>query len=181
MQCRSRKKKGINGTPIDKFEGGGWILVRQIKQGKSWHYTEDNLEGNHDAYVKDAGLSFNHIFVHESFDQFLFVSGDRKKWLMADKSEISGEYTGQRRTILKSSKSEDPHESVMYNRSARAEDPWIGITDHMVADSNRDMVYGEGCNPAHHSLLENHGGCQVFIRNSDLYQIKSDPSPAMTD
>jgi hypothetical protein len=33
----------------DSFQGGGWVLVRRVKQGSSWHPATDNLRGT-DVY-----------------------------------------------------------------------------------------------------------------------------------
>jgi hypothetical protein len=29
----------------DSFQGGGWVLVRRVKQGSTWHQSTDNLQG----------------------------------------------------------------------------------------------------------------------------------------
>merc|ERR1712087_370882 len=151
---------------IENFDGGGWILVRQLVQGKKWHSSNDNLAGK-EEYVEDKGRSFSHIFCQEEFDQFLFVSGDRYKWLMADRHQVNGEeYHGKSRKILMSCISNKPTQALWYNRN-RAEDPWISVVNHQSADADDYILYGEGSNNGHNSCPDQHGGCQVFIRNSD--------------
>ncbi len=29
----------------DSFQGGGWVLVRRVKQGATWHPADDDLRG----------------------------------------------------------------------------------------------------------------------------------------
>eukprot|EP00463_Aulacantha_scolymantha_P006163 TRINITY_DN7723_c0_g1_i1.p1 TRINITY_DN7723_c0_g1~~TRINITY_DN7723_c0_g1_i1.p1 ORF type:complete len:136 (-),score=17.34 TRINITY_DN7723_c0_g1_i1:161-568(-) len=115
----------VKDTPIkniSEHDGGGWILVRQIKKGRSWHQANDNLLGT-EKYNEDNGLSFSHIFVHEYFNEFLFTSIDRKKWMIASKDSVSGEfYSGKKRPVEKSSRDENSYQAVWHNRDGRDED-----------------------------------------------------------
>ncbi len=65
-----------------KFEGGGWALVRRVKQGSTWHPATDNLAGT--EYYGTAGsstsdstfsLPFASLITSDQ-TQFLFASGE---------------------------------------------------------------------------------------------------------
>jgi hypothetical protein len=140
-----------------------------------WHPATDYLAGTQ-AY----GIPFNYQnnwsikFSHMNFDQFLFTSGDRSKWLIADKDQvIGGFYSGVKKTIVKSSDRSTPIARSWYRRSGVSEDPWISIEDHgnCLSTSNYCIVYGEGnYNGGHgrsynsYHYMATHGGAKVYIR-----------------
>ncbi len=41
----------------DNFEGGGWALVRRVRQGSTWHPARDNLRGTEAYGVADSSTS----------------------------------------------------------------------------------------------------------------------------
>jgi hypothetical protein len=63
------------------LDGGGWLLVRRVKQGSSWHQANDNLQGTHAAYGTYSSAtddsSFNMVFssMVKSDTEFLFMTG----------------------------------------------------------------------------------------------------------
>jgi hypothetical protein len=62
------------------FEGGGWVLVRRVKQGASWHPATDDLAGT-DVYgtygtpTSDATFSVAFSAWISQTTEFLFISG----------------------------------------------------------------------------------------------------------
>jgi hypothetical protein len=64
------------------MDGGGWALVRRVKQGSEWHPATDNLAGTQPAYGNYGGPTFDETFgrpystwVTES-TEFLFMTGE---------------------------------------------------------------------------------------------------------
>ncbi len=62
------------------FEGGGWALVRRVKQGNSWHQAQDNLAGTDvygsypiDPAVDSFSLYFANLVTQDT--NILFRSG----------------------------------------------------------------------------------------------------------
>ena len=98
-------------------------------------------------------------------DQFLFMSGDRTKWLIATNASITGmHYENTPRLVERSSVNKFPHMVRWHNRPDSPEDPWVSLTDHDVAVQNGDVIYGEAAWPAHAQLLQDHNGANVFCR-----------------
>jgi hypothetical protein len=65
----------------DKFEGGGWALVRRVKAGSTWHPATDNVTGI-DVYgtpgSSTSDLTFSLPFlslITSNQTQFLFATG----------------------------------------------------------------------------------------------------------
>jgi hypothetical protein len=65
----------------DKFEGGGWALVRRVKAGSTWHPATDSLAGI-DVYgtpgSSTSDLTFSLPFlslITSNQTQFLFATG----------------------------------------------------------------------------------------------------------
>jgi hypothetical protein len=69
----------------NEFQGGGWLLVRRVKQGATWHPAVDNLQGTDvygtDAYrasnVDDLTFSLEFASMISSETLFLITSGKR--------------------------------------------------------------------------------------------------------
>ncbi len=62
-------------------DGGGWVLVRRVKQGSTWHPATDNLAGTEPAYGNYGGPTFEATFGrpysawNASSLEFLFTTG----------------------------------------------------------------------------------------------------------
>jgi hypothetical protein len=62
------------------FEGGGWALVRRVKQGSTWHPATDDLAGT-DVYgtygtaTSDSTFSIAFSAWIKQTTEFLFISG----------------------------------------------------------------------------------------------------------
>jgi hypothetical protein len=63
------------------LDGGGWALVRRVKQGSEWHPATDNLAGTHAAYGRYGGPTFDETFGRPystwvtGSTEFLFMTG----------------------------------------------------------------------------------------------------------
>jgi hypothetical protein len=63
------------------IDGGGWALVRRVKQGTVWHPATDNLAGTEPAYGTYGGPTFDATFgrPYSSWlaptTEFLFTTG----------------------------------------------------------------------------------------------------------
>ena len=153
-----------------KIDGGGWTLVRHVPAGNKWHKATDQLRGS-DVYGKPCGATcgkeWSTKFDNNKFNQFLFVTGDESKWLIASKAEVTGSfYANNPRLIYKSSTNPHSYRSRWYRRKGSKEDPWISLTDHGPAIQQGNIVYGENhFGSAHASkVLPAHKGANVFIR-----------------
>ena len=156
-----------------------WKLVRRQPPSDRWHAATDNLAGTavYGTYhPSDAvAASFSIKFDASSglgCDQFLFMSGDRAKWLVATNTSVAGAYPPNApRPVERSSANKFPHMVRWESRLGVAEDPWISLTDHYVAVPRGDVIYGEAGWPGagggphdHHKLLNEHNGANVFCR-----------------
>jgi hypothetical protein len=63
------------------LDGGGWALVRRVRQGSVWHPTTDNLAGTQPAYGTYGAPTFDATFGRpyslwvSSSTEFLFTTG----------------------------------------------------------------------------------------------------------
>lgn len=161
----------LNGNgPTDN---GGWELVRRVKAGNAWHPAADGLRGfsEYGAFVDDpqADSTFSKKFDNEQFNQFLFITGDCDKWLIATKDAVIGEfYSNSNRPIISSSKSSTPYQALWYYRCDTCEDPWVSTIDHGPAIGAGEILYGENNFGSTHAaaILPQHNGANVFIRQA---------------
>ncbi len=63
----------------NQFEGGGWVLVRRVKQGQVWHQATDHLRGTHSygGYgTPTSDFSFSLAWsTLVNATEFLFITG----------------------------------------------------------------------------------------------------------
>jgi hypothetical protein len=158
--------------------------VRHIPQRSKWHPATDALRGTDvygspdlkppfsvkwDTYDYDQVLQSSISIINpSSLFQFLFASGDKKTWLIVEKSEIIGDtgdkfYSGQAIPIIASSISCEPYTAVWHRREGMAADPWVSVRDHGDSDGQL-MVYGQASSSGHNTALQTSGGMNVFIR-----------------
>ncbi len=75
----------------NNFEGGGWALVRRVKQGSKWHPATDNLAGN-DFYgtagssTSDSTFSLPFAYLISNETLLLLASGMKLHVLCFDSS-----------------------------------------------------------------------------------------------
>ena len=170
------------------MDGGNWELVRRVKPGTQWHPSTDNLQGTdvYGTFANDDTVdsTFSIAFNIEEVQDFLFITGDRQKWLVASVDAVLGErdvssgnfhgYSNDNREIKMSSTSSEPYQALWYNRKSDAEDPWISLTDHSLAIDEGNIIYGEAnFNLASHTkILPLHNGANVYIRKKSIYLIR---------
>ena len=106
-----------------EIDGGPWELVRRVKPGSIWHQATDNLEGKdqYGTFVNDGTVdsSFSISFDIDQVEDFLFITGDRTKWLIASVGSVLGPrdgvtgnllgYSNENRDIQMSSISSNPY------------------------------------------------------------------------
>ena len=153
------------------LEGGPWTLVRRVQPGSTWHPADDHCAGTSvygtPSTDPTAATTFSVYFANVDFDEFLFMTGDGSKWLVAQRDQVNGAYYDYAsRTVEKSSLSPSPYTAGWYNRAGAAEDPWISLVDHGDATCTGQILYGGnnhgGCHAT--SVLPAHNGANVFIR-----------------
>ena len=151
--------------------------MRHLPPGDKWFTARDQLLGT-EEYGDPAGgpqarQEWTVRFDTTPFDQFLFSTGDCYKWLVATKAAVIGEYYGGiKRDILKSSKSDQPHQAIWYHRSGTPEDPWISLSDHSRASAAGEIIYGGNKFGGHNKILPRGMGVNVYIRHTtagDVY------------
>lgn len=179
-ECDPKSQKPL--TSAYHIDGGGWKLVRRVKQGPYWHPSSDGLAGT-DSYGtattdETADETFSIPFSATADTEFLFATGNTHYWLIATGSSLGGAITGSyysnvARTITKSSSSSVPYSAKWYNREAGVTgnwgDPWIGMTDHNPSDQS-DILYAQSSpgfswNVAT-QFLPDFNGANVFVRTS---------------
>ena len=88
-----------------RLEPERWIQVQNVVYERDkWHPSTDKLAGTSvygTAYDDRSNWSVK--FSHLTYNQFLFVSGDRSVWLIASKDSVSGSFYSGPRTIVRSS------------------------------------------------------------------------------
>merc|ERR1740139_1616842 len=101
-----------------------------------------------------------------NYNEFLFSTGDKEKWLVAPKSSVMGWYANEDRTITRSSINPETYSVKWYRREDALEDPWISLTDHASAVSEGNILYGENSFGGLHAenVLPQHDGADVYIR-----------------
>ena len=133
-----------------------------------WHGATDSLRGTAKyGDPDDHETAWSVRFDNVQFNQFLFVTGDCKKWLIASPESVHGKYSNASRTIIKSSISPSKsYKAKWYNRTGTKEDPWISLNDHHSAIGDDNLLYGEAHfrKPSHTRVLKKHGGADVYIR-----------------
>jgi len=146
----------------------GWKKVRHVQAGYKWHPATDQLAGT-DVYGTHGGnnnWSINFEQAVPGYDEFLFSTGDKEKWLITAKDQVLGYYINQPRTIIKSSTSDGQYKAKWYRRTGRLEDPWISLSDHGTVVGN--VMYGEDSYGGGHAsgvLPSNkNNGADVYIR-----------------
>ena len=67
--------------------GKEWVKVRHVPSGDTWHPATDQLLGT-DSYGTpyDDTNAWTIPFSDLEYDQFLFITGDAKKWMVMDRS-----------------------------------------------------------------------------------------------
>jgi len=146
--------------------------VRRVRAGYSWHPATDQLMGTdvYGTYVNDptADTTFSIAYDINDVSEFLFTTGDYKKWLIASKETVVGTfYENAPRLITKSSVSQTPYVARWYRRWGAIEDPLISLSDHHNAIGSGDILYGgAGYSSSTHAsaVLPFHNGANVFVR-----------------
>lgn len=188
----AKTPKSAKSGKCSKVDGGGWKKVRHVPaewdvdndptnpNKSTWHPATDSLAGT-DTYGLDANgkpesddtpwsLEFA-IAVPtwgDNNDEFLFATGDCKKWVVATKDAVIGANydISVERTIKLSSTNKNSYVATWFNRANQPEDPWISIADHVASVKPCLMLYGENQNEVHTCAIEQNDGADVYIRKA---------------
>lgn len=131
----------------------GWTQILYLEGGSGRWFSNT---GNLDSY---------------SGGEFLFITGDSSRWLIASHFQVKGENYGNNvegpsyRTVTASSENPTPHQLLWYNRAAAPEDPWISLEDHDESARKNTMMFAENGNSKHHLASINNDGMYVYTRN----------------
>lgn len=148
-----------------------WKHVRRVPPGNKWHPARDDLDGT-DVYSLEFenGIAWSKDFESEApkYNEFLFSTGDKVKWLVAPKSSVMGWYWNEDRNITRSSINPEEYSAKWFRRPGTLEDPWISLTDHLSAISEGNIIYGEDSHGSAHAenVLPHHDGADVYIRKN---------------
>ena len=160
-------------TCQDDIDGGGWSLVRRVKQGRKWHPATDQLAGTsvYGTFVNDGsvGQTFSRYYANEldGTTEFLFSSGDCYHWLISNELNVvykrGAPFMAE---ILTASDIQQQHSVLWYHRSTNLEDPWISLEDHFDSVYSATVLYGENdwYGDSRDTLLSDHNGANVYIR-----------------
>merc|ERR1719411_1245067 len=78
-----------------------WTLVRHVPEGESWYSYSDALKGEIKdelyAYEEDEEWTINFEEAVPGYNQFLFSTGDKTRWLVASKDTVMAEYQPESR------------------------------------------------------------------------------------
>ena len=156
-----------------QLHGGGWIRVRHVPAGNTWHPATDSLAGT-EVYGTESFDSAPWSVDFESkvagYNEFLFATGDCTKWLAATTDAVIGSNydLSVTREILASSDIPSPYSAKWYNRADIPEDPWVSIIDHGPAIGAGKILYGEASYGSSHAanILPSSGGADVYVRVS---------------
>jgi len=164
----------------DVTHGGGWALVRHVGSGSTWHPVSDRATGTAPPYgTYGTQLSQNPFSLRFSdfpYSEMIFATGDWKRWIQVDASQIA---TVSNTPISVSLTSSDlfttPYSVQALNRVNASGDPWLSDTDYgasgttAITDTDAvSMLYGEDAFDGWDSWLLSHRGANVWIRNFDL-------------
>jgi len=154
-----------------KLVGGGWKLVRHTPAGYHWHPAVDQLRGTASYGKKGtatSGWAWSVPFSAVKFNQFMFATGDCKKWIVSDKAAVLSWYKNGRRDVLKSSINSNAHKIRWHRRKAAKSDPLITLRDVRSASAKNEWLYLGGGRHLGTAILRNHLGANVFIRMKDV-------------
>ena len=119
----------VSAIDVEHIDGGGWIPKRYVPGTgyDKWHPSTDLLVGTDVYGLKGCTTQpWSEEFKSSNFDQFLFISGDKKMWMMMTRLEAIGTnaapawYDNETRTIVMSSKQDGSYTAQMWRRSGVA-------------------------------------------------------------
>lgn len=151
--------------------GGGWRLVRRVRQGNQWHPSTDSLDGTEQYGPEDTILTgwrnktdvtWTTPFHDANYDQVLVSLCDMSRWAVISKAQL--EEKGQSTvTLVASSRNALTHNVRWYNRHGD-----LGIGDPLITltrtSSAVNTLYREASKSSSSSDVPTHGGACVFIR-----------------
>merc|ERR1719232_250091 len=157
-----------------------WVRVRHVPGNNVWYSYYDNLEGNiargtpYDDHVEWT-VKFEEAV--PGYNQFLFATGDKKKWLVVSKDTAFGDFKPEMRDRNILASSEKPYHDyyVGWSNGDTEKDfgPFISLhTPFNIAENKYESglgicLYAGNRFPDEAGLLQTHNGADVYIRKYD--------------
>jgi hypothetical protein len=164
------KTKNIEYLAQQKTGVGGWRIVKFLPPNLGRWYQGNYISGN-TVNVPNIGTAYNYSdewgVPFGTFDEMLFGTFDMTYWLRSKKTSVLGNYSGEYRSVISSSKKSESYEVKWYNRGdGNPEDPWVSIDDHFITPSL--MLYAENSSTYWGYLRDDYkyGGMCVLVRDS---------------
>lgn len=149
-----------------------WRHVRHLPAtATAWFSARDNLRGTYvTGSPDDPESEWSVAFAHENFTHYLFMSGDTRKWIVAERGEVNGEfYDYQLRNIERSSTHPGgAYKARWFNLEFTASHPMVALEDVSISTSENGLVlYLEAGDdlPRNVAPIAGMGGVDVFIRD----------------
>lgn len=101
------------------------------------------------------------------FDEFLFMTGDKRKWMIMDKEEIwGGEFIEETRSVKRSSLSDRTIRPIMRRvNSDSLPTIVLGLNDFDKVATEDGILYAEGWDdPDSVKILTEYAGNDVYVR-----------------
>ncbi len=119
----------VSAIDVEHIDGGGWIPKRYVPGTgyDKWHPSTDLLVGTDVYGLKGCTTQpWSEEFKSSNFDQFLFISGDKRLWMIMTRLEAIGTdatpawYENEARTVFKSSINSNQDSAKRWRRSGVA-------------------------------------------------------------
>jgi hypothetical protein len=163
------------------FDGGGWVLVRRVPPGPSWHPAQDDLSGeaeyggceDRNPENRDPGqcgptadAPFSVRFDDIAWEEMLYSSGDETRWLIMARPELAEKVAdADGRIKLAVRKSHLHHLDYLARVRVESEDASDPLVRTDLRPSAEDpLLYAEADRPTAEGELEREKGANVWVR-----------------
>jgi len=142
-----------------------------VPKGTRWFKARDLLEGTEEyGDPKKDDEEWSIKFKDANFNQFLFATGDFKKWMVSGKEATTGEYYNNKyKMIQKSSKSDEPHHARWYRCQGAKEYPYLSLVDYHTREAEENTLYMGNGSRSRSKVLQMHDGANVYVRIKEDY------------
>ena len=157
-------------SACDKFNTDGWEMVRHIAENDSSFFSmSDNATGVASSFgnATDDSRSWNVMFAHRDFNEYLFSTGDCEKYLIVDRKELSASTFRKEIRVKSTSIHSPPHVLTKTSSLIRLEEP-MG-TKRAGIYPQGGVLYAEkiSTDGGDGELLRSNGGLSIRIRKSN--------------
>jgi hypothetical protein len=151
------------------FQGKKWKKVKSLPyDSATWYSTTDHLKGTDVVGTGlDDSVQWSKAFSTETYDTFLFASGDFSIWLQALVTEVGPEVIYNRstpRNVINSSSSSTAYTSD-WDNSLENYSPEIQLNQRSSANADYNWLYRAGSDASNKNVWQSRGGNYVFINS----------------